>query len=378
MADRRACFIYSTELDLYRYPDDSPFKSTRAMITRKIVASMGLLSGADRGECPPERADRSVLERFHTPRYLDAIQAAQAGELSAEAFQMGLGTPDCPVFAGMYDYAALAAGATVTGARLILGGGAHVAFNPSGGYHHAAAERASGFCYVNDIALACMTLAEAGMKVMFIDVDVHHSDGVQGAFYERDDVLVVSFHESGKTLFPGTGFEDEIGVGRGRGYTVNVPLPVGTYDEAYLHAFREIALPLVHAYAPDVLVIEFGMDALAGDPLAHLNLTNNAYADIAELAMSFGKPILATGGGGYNVENTTRGWARLWGVFCGEESGHDLSIGLGGVMLSSTEWQGGLRDRALLTHSGQRRSVDAAVSSTVEQVKRLVFPVHGL
>lgn len=225
MGDRRACFIYSADLDRHHYPDDSPFKSNRAMITRKIVASMGLLSGPDRFECPPERADRGVLETFHTPRYLDAIQAAEGGSLTVDALQMGLGTPDCPVFAGMYEYAALAAGASVTGARLLLRGEAHVAFNPSGGYHHAGAERASGFCYINDVVLACMALTGAGKRVMFIDVDVHHSDGVQGAFYERDDVLVVSFHESGRTLFPGTGFEDEIGSGRGLGYTVNVPLP---------------------------------------------------------------------------------------------------------------------------------------------------------
>ena len=378
METRKAVFIHGAALESYSYPEDCPFQPSRAAGMRKIAASMGLLAGPDREVRAPEPAPRPVLEKFHDPRYLDVLAAAEAGSLDAEGVRMGLGTPDCPVFRGMYGYAALAAGASVDGARLILKGDAHVAFNPSGGYHHAHAARAAGFCYINDVVLACMTLAEAGRRVTFIDVDAHHCDGVQAAFFERDDVMTISFHESGKTLFPGTGFEDEIGEGRGRGYTVNVPLPVGTYDEAYVGAFRAVALPLLHARRPDVIVMEAGMDALAGDPLAHLNLTNNAYAEVAELVMGFGIPMLVTGGGGYNIENTIRGWARVWSVLCGDSAGDDLSIGLGGVMLQSTEWSGGLRDRVLISHSGQRQAVDVAISATVEAVKRQIFPIHGI
>ncbi|MHC4868034.1 MAG: arginase family protein, partial [Planctomycetota bacterium] len=160
----------------------------------------------------------------------------------------------------------------------MLSGSAALTFNPSGGYHHAGPQRASGFCYINDVALACMVLAEAGKRVLYLDVDVHHGDGVAQAFYDRRDIMTISFHEDPRVLFPGTGFADEIGAGEAKGYCVNVPLPIGTYDEVYMKAFEAIALPLITAYDPDVIVLELGADGLLGDPLAHLCLTNNTYA----------------------------------------------------------------------------------------------------
>jgi acetoin utilization protein AcuC len=370
-------FIYSPELEQYNYPAECPFNSSRAGLTRKTILSMGLLSGPDRVERPPVRVTRKELEKFHEPVYLDALERAGKGELDPEGFRMGLGTPDCPVFRGMYDYASLAAGASVTGARLILGGEAGVAFNPSGGYHHAGPGYAAGFCYINDIVLAAMVLTDARKKVLFLDLDVHHCDGVQAAFYKRRDVMTISLHESGKTLFPGTGFENEIGEGEGRGYSVNVPLPVGTYDGAYLKAFGEIALPLMKTYDPDVIIIELGMDTLAGDPLAHLNLTNNVYAEIIGLILALGKPILATGGGGYNVANTVRGWSLAWSALCGDSS-DDLSIGMGGTMLENTEWSGGLRDRVLLSDAGRRGAGDNEIRATVDRIRAAVFPIHGI
>lgn len=290
---------------------------------------------------------------------------------------MGLGTPDCPVFKGMYDYASLAAGASVVAAECLLRGEAMAAFNPSGGYHHAWPDRASGFCYINDVVLACMTLAAGGRRVAFVDLDVHHSDGVQGAFYDRSDVLVMSIHESGHTLFPGTGFEDEIGTGAGRGFTVNLPLPVGTYDAAYEGAFAAVVLPLLRAYKPDYIVVEAGMDTLSGDPLAHLHLTNNVPADCLGRILAMGLPTLVTGGGGYNVENTVRGWALLWSVMCGDAS-DDLAAGLGGVMLGNSDWAGGMRDRTLISDAGRRTVVDTEIAATVRRVREHVFPLHGL
>jgi acetoin utilization protein AcuC len=277
----------------------------------------------------------------------------------------------------MHDYPVLATGATLAGAQAILSGDARVAFNPSGGFHHAGPDRASGFCYINDVVVACMVLAETGRRVAFVDLDVHHCDGVQAAFYRRRDVLTLSLHESGATLFPGTGFEEEIGEGPGRGYAVNVPLPVGTDDQAYLRAFREIGLPVLHACEPDVIVLELGMDGLMGDPLAHLHLTNNAYADAVGWVLHLGKPVLAVGGGGYNVENTARGWALMWSVLCGDSSA-DMAIGLGGVLLESAEWGGGLRDRVLASHGGQRDAVDRAIEATIRKLKSILFPIHRL
>ncbi|MFH0981622.1 MAG: acetoin utilization protein AcuC [Planctomycetota bacterium] len=374
---RKLAFIHSAELEKFSYPADCPFESARAGQARKTICNMGLLSGNHRREMPPVKADRKTLEMFHTPDYLDALMAAGKGELGPAGFQMGLGTPDCPVFKGMYDYAALAAGASVTGARLLLAHEVDIAFNPSGGYHHAMPGRARGFCYINDIVLAAMTLADARKRVLFLDVDVHHCDGVQHAFYKRKDVMTISMHENGRSLFPGTGWEDEIGEGPGKGYTVNIPLPVGTYDAAYEHAFREAALPLMKAYNPDVIIMEIGMDALAGDPLAHLHLTNNTYADIVAEVVALGKPILATGGGGYHVENTVRGWALVWSVFCGEHE-NEMALGMGGVMLENTDWPAGLRDRVLLSDAGQRRTVDQDIEATIQKLKTTLFPIHGL
>jgi acetoin utilization protein AcuC len=285
---------------------------------------------------------------------------------------------DCPIFTGMYDYAVLAAGGTLVGAKMILAGEADVAFNPSGGYHHAGPEKAAGFCYINDNAIACTVLANAGKRVLYLDVDVHHGDGVAYAFYDRSDVMTISLHENPKTLFPGTGYEDEIGDGQGRGYCVNLPLPVGTYDHAYMHAFESVVLPLTKAFDPDVIAFELGADTLAGDPLAHLHLTNNTYAEVINHLLQFGKPILATGGGGYHVENTVRAWALAWTVFTGVDDDLSLTAAIGGVMMESTDWQGGLRDRELPVTEQQKQAVLPALEASIDAIKATVFPIHGL
>ncbi len=378
MATRKAAFIYSSELQKYRYPPEHPFNTVRTEKVRETVNSMGLLSGSGVSEVAPESAERIVLKKFHSARYLHALRTASRGRWDAEALEMGIGTQDCPVFPGVYEYAVLAAGGTLVAAKLILSGDAEIAFNPSGGFHHAGPERAAGFCYINDVALACMVLAEQGKRVLYLDVDVHHGDGVAYAFYDRSDVMTISFHQDPRTLFPGTGFADEIGTGQGKGYCVNVPLPVGTYDQVYLKAFEAVALPLIKAYNPDVFVFELGADALAGDPLGHLQLTNNVYAEVINHLLSFNKPIVATGGGGYNVENTARAWALAWSIFCGADAGQHLGQAIGGVLLESTEWQGGLRDRALAVSESQRKTVVPAVQATIKTIKANVFPIHGL
>jgi acetoin utilization protein AcuC len=378
-ASADAIFVYTPELERGGYPDVCPFNSHRAGKTRERILAMGLLDGDGRREAPPTPLERADLERFHAPDYLDTLVAAQRGAHDLRALEMGLGTPDCPVFPGLYDFARLAAGGTLTGARLIAEGRARNAFNPSGGFHHAHRDRAAGFCYVNDVVIAADYLARGGRRVAVLDIDAHHCDGVQEAFYDRGDVLTVSLHESGHTLFPGTGWETETGAGAGRGCTVNLPLPVGTNDELYEFAFRNAALPVLKAFRPDVVIVEAGMDALAGDPLAHLHLTNNTHADILEEALRLGKPVLLTGGGGYNIENTVRGWALCWSVLCGEHAHQrDLMAGMGGVMLENTDWVGGLRDRVLLSDGGRMPEIAADVRRVVNVIRRDVFPVHGL
>ena len=376
---RKAVLIHSSQLDEFAYPPDCPFNSSRAGKVRKVLNSMGLLVGNNRCEVTTKPTAEDTLKKFHTPRYLHALLSAAKGKFDIESLHMGIGTPDCPVFSDMYDYAALACGATLTAVNLILSGNVELAFNPSGGYHHAGPELAAGFCYINDVALSCLTLAEAGKRVLYLDIDVHHGNGVQNAFYERNDVMTISLHENGKTLFPGTGFADEIGTSDGKGYCVNIPLPVGTYDQVYMKTFNSVVLPLIKAYKSDVIVFELGADALAGDPLAHLQLTNNTYADIIYSLLDFNKPILMTGGGGYNIDNTVRAWALAWSVLCGADAeNQDSNIGMGGVMLESTDWHGGLRDRQLPVDSQQRDTIVPEIESTIQVIKANVFPFHGL
>jgi len=378
MTTRRAAFVYDSALEAYPYPEGHPFNTTRAQKTRALAQSMGWLTGPGVQEVPPEPADRLILKKIHSAQYVRTLKNAAQGKWESHALNMGIGSPDCPVFEGLYDHAILATGASLVGARMILDGDVDVAFNPSGGFHHAFPERAAGFCYINDVALACMTFAQAGKKVLYLDVDVHNGDGVAYVFKDRKDVMTISLHENPKILFPGTGFEHEIGEGDGKGYCVNVPLPVGTYDMVYLNAFESLVLPLIRAFDPDVFVFELGADALAGDPLAHLQLTNNAYVDVINHMLGFEKPILMTGGGGYHVGNTVRAWALGWSVLSGLDDGMDLSMGMGGVMMESTEWQGGLRDRELVIPETQRTSVSSTINRTVEAVKSLVFPIHGV
>ena len=373
MNDRKLAFIYTPEIEHLSYPADCPFKTQRAGQTRQRLRSFGLLGSEYQTEVAPRMATLAELRQFHTAPYLEELQRAAAGDLTVEGLHMGIGGPDTPVFRDLFAYGSWACGAALTAADLLLEGKADIAFNLLGGFHHAMAGKAAGFCYLNDIVLACMRLAAAGKRVACLDVDAHHGDGTQAAFYTRKDVLTISLHESGKTLFPWGGFENETGEGPGLGYNVNLSLPAGTYDDAFLLAFDRVTVPLLQAYNPDVIVVELGMDALAGDPLTHLCLTNNSLMDALGRLLRLDKPLLISGGGGYHVDNTVRGWAAAWRTCCGEEE-HDFSAGMGGCMLASSEWIGGLRDHALAVSSEQRQAVESELLATIESVANNALP----
>ncbi|MCX6879748.1 MAG: acetoin utilization protein AcuC [Verrucomicrobia bacterium] len=377
MKDRKLAFIYTPEVERLSYPADCPFKTQRAGLTRQRLVSFGLLGSEQQAEVVPRQATLAELQQFHPARYLEELQRAAAGDLTIAGLHMGIGGPDTPVFKDLFEYGSWACGAALTAADWLLAGKADIAFNLLGGFHHAMAEKAAGFCYLNDVVLACMRLTAAGKRVACLDVDAHHGDGTQAAFYTCNEVLTISLHESGKTLFPWGGFENEIGEGPGLGYNANVSLPAGTYDGAFLLAFDRVAVPLLEAYNPDVIVVELGMDALSGDPLTHLCLTNNALMDALGRLLRLDKPLLIVGGGGYHVENTVRGWALAWRT-CGGEDEHDFSAGMGGCMLASAEWVGGLRDRELAVTSEQRQTVEAELHATIATVANNVFPYHGL
>ena len=202
MSDRKLAFLYSPEVEALSYPPECPFKTQRAGLTRLRLKSFGLLGGEGRIEVAPRKASLAELKWFHSARYLKELQRAVGGDLTVAGLHMGLGGPDTPVFKDMFECGAWACGAGLMAADCLLAGKADIAFNLLGGFHHAMPERAAGFCYLNDMVLACMKLADAGKRVLYLDVDAHHGDGVQAAFYRRKDVMTISLHESGKTLFP--------------------------------------------------------------------------------------------------------------------------------------------------------------------------------
>lgn len=371
----RAYFVHSEEIERYHYPPECPFKTERAAQTRSVLSSMGYPLGV---ALPPPPAPVEALLHYHSQRYLEVLEAASGGELEAEGLFMGLATPETPVFTDLYPYARMAVGGSLAAAERVLDGSADVVFNPSGGLHHALSEKAGGFCYLNDIVLACRHLADAGARVACVDLDAHHGNGQQDAFFDTDAVLAISTHEDGRTLYPWGGFVEETGSGSGTGYTVNVPLPAGTDDECFVHAFNAVVPPLLQAYAPDVIVLEIGMDILATDPLTHLSMTNNMLTEVLPAITGMGVPILATGGGGYQPDNTARGWALAWTVLCDIDTETDMYVGMGGTFLGSSEWSAGLRDMRSYQHVSEKKAILASIDRTVEYLREHVFPVHGL
>lgn len=375
---KRLAFQYAPEVEGLTYPPDCPFKTQRAGLTRQRLLSFGLLGDSLHAEVAPRKATWEQLLQVHRREYLEQLQRAAAGDLTVEGLHMGLGREDTPVFKDLFEYGCWACGAGLDAADLLVTAGADVAFNLLGGFHHAHAAGAGGFCYLNDVALACHRLTRAGKRVVCLDIDAHHGDGTQDIFYDRKDVLTISTHESGETLYPWGGFENEIGRGDGLGYNANLSLPAGTYDEAFVAAIDRVVVPLVKAYDPDVLVMELGMDILAGDPLTHLHMTNNVVVDVLQRLLALDKPLLVVGGGGYHVENTVRGWALAWRTCSGGEEADEFSFGLGGVMLGSSEWAGGLRDRVLPVIDEQRQSVEPPLAQSIQRLLTNLSPYHAI
>lgn len=319
--------VYTPRLAEYRLSADHPLRPERFTLAVSLARAWGLIaeqgSPAETPDGPPRAAlvepapatDDDLL-LVHDAEYVSAVKrASSAPELWRGAF--GIGPGDTPAFAGMHEASALVCGATARALDDVLAGAALRAFAPAGGLHHAHRGYASGFCVYNDCAVAIERAIrrEPGLRVAYVDVDVHHGDGVQDAFYDRNDVLTVSIHESGQHLFPGTGRIAEMGEGLGEGYSVNVPLPPFAGDECYRLAFEQVVVPSVLAYRPDVMVAQLGADSHRADPLGDLDTTVAGQDQIAhrmvELAEQVcGGKLVATGGGGYDTFSAVpRAWA---------------------------------------------------------------------
>ncbi|MEZ4701004.1 MAG: acetoin utilization protein AcuC [Rhodothermales bacterium] len=265
---------------------------------------------------PPPPATDADLLRIHTQDYLNAVASASVLAWTPGAARFGLDTDDVPIFPGMDEAARAIVGGTLEAARMVADGEADRVLQLGGGLHHAFPSRAAGFCVYNDLAVAIAMLGERGLRVAYVDIDVHHGDGVQWVFYRQPNVLTISLHESGEFLFPGTGMENERGVGEGVGTAVNVPFAPDTTPAEYLARFEAVVPAALEAFRPDLLIVEAGADAHVKDPLAHLSLTTHTFERLYRLLLDYadryaGGRSVFTLGGGYDLDAAVRCWAIL-------------------------------------------------------------------
>lgn len=369
----KTALIYSSDMTGYDMGPSHPMRPERLRLTYELASAYGLFGGDSRLLAPASATLRD-LQAVHVPGYIDAVRALSRGAEIPHRAAFGFGTQDNPPFLGMYEASLLYTGASVTAAGLVASGKYDRVFSISGGLHHARPERASGFCIFNDPAVAIQTLRSTFKRIAYIDIDAHHGDGVQAIFYDTSDVLTISTHESGDFLFPGTGFPREIGTGSGAGYSVNIALTPSTPDSVYLWAFDEIVPPLIRAYDPEVIVAQLGVDSHYDDPLAHLVLTSRGFQGIVERILALGRPVVAFGGGGYNLRAVPRLWTLLYSVMAEREIPDRIPSEYaerhGIVHLHDTA------DPPLTRH--QKHNVRPDAEKAVQEIKRLVFPIHGL
>ena len=373
----------------YDFGPGHPLAPVRVELTMALARELGVLTLPSVSVLDPAPASQEELELVHDPGYIDAVR--QAGRDGLGNLRYGLGTPDNPVFAGMHDVSALVAGATLAAARAVWRGEALHGVNIAGGLHHAMRRSASGFCVYNDPAIAIKwMLAEGAERIAYVDLDVHHGDGVQAAFYDDPRVLTISLHEHPATLFPGTGLASEIGSGEGRGYAVNVALPAGTGDAGWLRAFDAVVPPLLRAFAPEVLVSQHGCDSHRLDPLANLELSidaqRRAQLMVHDLAHEItGGKWLLTGGGGYElVQVVPRSWTHLLAVAAGHPVDPELPVPAAwrALALERTGETAPTRmtDGAPATYIPVTAGIDPGdrVDAAIVNTCRAVFARHGL
>jgi acetoin utilization protein AcuC len=312
-------FIYSDKLGSCSYGKGHPMRPLRLALTYELIEAVGLTELPGAAILPARAATETELCLIHTAEYINLLREAGTGIIPIDGPAHGLGVGDNPVFDGLYDWSRLSAGASVQAAELVAEGTADRAFNISGGLHHAMPARASGFCYINDAAIAIKRLVDLGARVAYVDIDAHHGDGVEYAFYETDKVLTISLHESGQWLFPGTGAVTDRGMNRYKGYAVNMPLPPETGDKEFVDAFMEIVPAALKAFSPDILVTQLGVDTFYTDPITHLSLTTNGFESMVRYFSDTDLPWVALGGGGYNMSNVARAWTLAWAIMNGTD-----------------------------------------------------------
>jgi acetoin utilization protein AcuC len=313
-----AVFVHSDQLLSYRFSENHPFNQFRLTLTIDLLRKMGALN--DSHIIEPRIAKDEELTLIHDPEYVEAVKKAGRGELSQSTGEgYGLGTEDTPMFEGMHEASSLLVGGTLIAADQVMQEKANHAIHLGGGLHHGFRGKASGFCIYNDSSVAIKYLQEKyNARVLYIDTDAHHGDGVQWSFYDDPDVCTYSIHETGRYLFPGTGNVNERGHGQGYGYSFNVPLDAFTEDESWLESYETTLREVAHFFKPDIILTQNGADAHYYDPLTHLSASMNIYKRIPELAHELAHEYcdgrwIAVGGGGYDIWRVVpRAWSLIW------------------------------------------------------------------
>jgi acetoin utilization protein AcuC len=374
----RTALIHSDAYKRFDYGPEHPLRMERLGLTFGLMDAYGLTRLPETEVFAPSPAPDAAIREFHTDEYLDVLRAAGAGAPVPDAYRYGLGPGDNPIWPGVYEASALACGGSILAAELVARGDVTRAFHFAGGLHHAMPDRASGFCYLNDAVLAILTLRRRGLRVAYVDIDAHHGDGVQAAFYQSADVLTISTHERGDRLFPGTGAVEEIGEGAGRGYAVNLPLNPYTDDAVYLDAFDAIVPPVVHAFNPDVVVAQLGIDGHRTDPLTHLALSVDGFAQAVRRILGLAPRLVALGGGGYDLSNVARAWTAAWALMNGVTLPAELPPAF---VVDAAPYLRGRRtlwDEPVVLPLEATRPAREFAERQVAQLERLVFPLLGV
>lgn len=370
----KTAFVYADELSQYQLSAEHPLRPIRLHHMHELIKTSGLLDLSNVETPAPRIATKSEIESSHDTDYVSIVEAISNGAIAPNMGEFGLGTSDNPVRPGMYDTTALCVGSTLTAGELVTSGKAVIAFAPAGGVHHHAMPRsAAGFGVFNDAVIAMNAMVNAGLRVAYIDIDCHHGDGVQMGHYDCDQVLTISIHESGQWLFPGTGYVQEIGVGDGTGYSVNVPLAPYTQDDEWHEAFDAIIPPLVRAFKPDVLFTQLGIDTHFQDPLTHLSLTtqgfNLAVQKLGVLGSEIGKWV-AVGGGGYDLSAVARSWTMALATMADHSLPTDVPDSFDSLQQLTT-----FADKSPeKTEDKYLREILSHNSKSVEDVRSLIFP----
>lgn len=317
-------FISSDRYRFLSYSGEHPLIISSFALTEELIRAYGMLDGKEMDSFESPLCREEDILRFHSIEYLEVLKRANKGKYFKEALDYGFDFRDCPIFPRVCEWALSYSGGTMEAVRLVESGRYSAAFNLAGGLHHAGRAKASGFCFLNDPAMAIAYLVEKGYRVAYLDMEAHHCDGVQDAFYCTPQVLTISLHEDGRCLFPGTGFPHEIGEGEGRGYNLNIPYFPYATEEIFFQGFKELALPLIVRFNPDIFITQAGVDTLRGDPMANLLLTNGTYVEMLKEQKLLGLPWIVLGGGGYSRENVVRGWCLAAAVVAGIELPHEL------------------------------------------------------